>query len=220
MTWKIDDPQGNEAAKIKWEIVKWTKGRGLDIGAGMHRTFNHFITVDNNIDAQLFGHAMPRPDLFVSDAGSLDLLGDACMDFIFSSHLLEHIEEKRLVQVLKEWLRVIKPGGHLVLYLPDADEYPKVGEVGANPDHKWNVTYNAVMKVMAHAGPHDLMDFQKRNEAQEYSLYFVFQKVKETPKHWHHDRPRPTGKTCGVVRYGAIGDMMQASSVLAALKAE
>jgi predicted SAM-dependent methyltransferase/ADP-heptose:LPS heptosyltransferase len=220
MTWKITDPQGNEAAKIKWEIVKWTRGRGLDIGAGMHRTFNHFITVDNNIDAQLFGHPLPRPDLFVNDAGSLDMLGNECMDFVFSSHMLEHVEEKRLVKVLKEWLRVIKPDGYLVLYLPDADEYPKVGEEGANPDHKWNVTYNAVMKLMAHAGPHDLMDFQKRSEDQEYSLYFVFQKVKETPKHWHHDRPRPAGKTCGVVRYGAIGDMMQCSSVLAALKEE
>lgn len=220
MTWKIDDPQGNEAAKIKWEIVRWTRGRGLDIGAGLYRTFNHFITVDNNIDAQLFGHPMPRPDLFVNDAGSLDMLGDACMDFVFSSHMLEHVEPKRLVQVLTEWLRVLKWDGYLVLYLPDADEYPKVGEKGANPDHKWNVTYNEVLRLVQKAGAVDLMDFQRRNEEQEYSLYFVFQKVKETPKHWHHDRPRPVGKSCGVVRYGAIGDMMQASSVLAALKEE
>jgi predicted SAM-dependent methyltransferase/ADP-heptose:LPS heptosyltransferase len=220
MTWKIDDPQGNEAGKIKWEIVKWTRGRGLDIGAGMYRTFNHFITVDNNADAQLFGHAMPRPDLFVNDASSLDMVANASMDFVFSSHMLEHVPEQSLVKTLKEWLRVLKPDGYLVLYLPDADEYPKVGEPGANPDHKWNVTYNRVMELMAHAGHHDLMDFQKRNAEQEYSLYFVFKKTAATPKHWHHDRPKPVGKTCAVVRYGAIGDMMQASSVFAALKAE
>lgn len=221
MTWKITDPEGNEAAKISWEIVRWTRGRGLDIGAGPQRTFQHFITIDNNVDTQLFGRQMPRPDIFVADACELSMLATEQFDFAFSSHLLEHIPEDRLVQCLREWWRVIRPGGYLVLYLPDEDEYPKMGEEGANPDHKWNVSYNGVMRLM-HAAkvPFDLMDYQKRNEDFEYSLYFVFQKVKETPRHWHHDRPRPVGKTAGVVRYGAIGDSMQTASVLAALKEE
>lgn len=221
MTWKITDPEGNEAAKISWEIVKWTRGRGLDIGAGPARTFQHFITIDNNVDAVLFGRQMPRPDIFVADACDLSMLATEQFDFAFSSHLLEHIEEDKLVKCLREWWRVVKPEGFLVLYLPDEDEYPKMGEEGANPDHKWNVNYNAVMRLMEAAKvPFDLMDFQKRNEGFEYSLYFVFQKVKETPKFWHHDRPRTFHKTAGVVRYGAIGDSMQAASVLAALKAE
>jgi predicted SAM-dependent methyltransferase len=221
MTWKITDPQGHEAAKVRWELVRWTRGRGLDIGAGMTRTFQHFITVDNNIDAQLFGHPMPRPDLYVTDGGDLSILADASMDFIFSSHMLEHVEEERLVKVLREWLRVLKMGGRLILYLPDADEYPKVGEEGANKDHKWNVTYNRVLELMGHTGVgFDLMDYQKRNAGFEYSLFFVFKKAHETPRAFHHDRPRPTAKTCAVIRYGAIGDMMQAASVLRALKEE
>lgn len=221
MTWKATDPQGNESGKISWEIVKWTRGRGLDIGAGLCRTFPHFTTVDNNIDAVLFGQAMPRPDIQVEDGGKLDMIASVSQDFVFSSHMLEHVEEEKLVQTLREWLRVLKPGGYLVLYLPDEDEYPKVGEKGANPDHKWNVNYNAVMRLMGNTRqPFDLMDFQKRNQGQEYSLYFVFQKVAKQPKFWHHDRPRTTSKTCGFVRYGAYGDLMQASSVLAALKSE
>jgi predicted SAM-dependent methyltransferase/ADP-heptose:LPS heptosyltransferase len=219
MTWKDTDPQGNEAGKIVWELVRWTIGRGLDIGAGLYRAFPHFITVDNNIDAQIFGHAMPRPDLYVTDAGKLDMLSDGCMDFVFSSHMLEHVEPERLVKVLTEWLRVVRLDGTLVLYLPDEAEYPKVGEPGANPDHKWNVSYNEVMRLMDKTGvPFDLMDYQKRNGGQEYSLFFVFKKVKERPRGWHHDRPRTTAKTCGLVRYGAIGDMMQAASAIAALK--
>jgi predicted SAM-dependent methyltransferase/ADP-heptose:LPS heptosyltransferase len=219
MTWKDTDPQGNEAGKIKWEIVRWTRGRGLDIGAGLYRTFPQFITVDNNIDQILFGHPMPRPDYQVEDAGTLDMIASASMDFVFSSHLLEHVEPERLVKVLNEWWRVVKKDGYLILYLPDADEYPLVGTAGANPDHKWNVTYNEVLRLMqlTESG-FDLMDYQKRNEEQEYSLYFVFQKKAKTPKAWHHDRPRSIAKTCGLVRYGAIGDMMQAASVIAALK--
>lgn len=223
MTWRREDPQGNEAGKIKWELVRWTRGRGLDIGAGPVRTFNHFITVDNNVDAILFNIPMPRPDLLVADAGNLDVVADESMEYAFSSHLLEHIEPERIVKVLREWWRTIKVGGSLILYVPDEDEYPKIGEEGANTDHKWNVSYNEVMRLMHKTKvPFDLMDFQKRNSGMEYSLYFVFKKCKdgERPRHFHHDRPRPTGKTCGLVRYGAIGDMLQAASVLAALKEE
>lgn len=224
MSWKREDPQGNEAAKISWEIVKYTRGRGLDIGAGLYRTFPHFITVDNNIDQVLFGHPMPRPDLLVEDGGNLSILANESMDFVFSSHMLEHIEEDRLVKVLKEWMRVIKYEGYLVLYLPDADEYPKVGEAGANPDHKWNVTYNQVVALMGHVGAWDLVDYQKRNATNEYSLFFVFQKLREgkgkTFKgRFSYQNAKPE-KTVGVVRYGAYGDLIQAASVCAALKDE
>jgi predicted SAM-dependent methyltransferase/ADP-heptose:LPS heptosyltransferase len=218
MAWRAEDPQGNEAGKIKWEIVKWTRGRGLDIGAGLYRTFPHFITVDNNIDAHIFGHTMPRPDLYVEDASDLGLVATESMNFVFSSHMLEHVEPQKLVKTLKEWLRVVKMSGYLVLYLPDEDQYPKMGEPGANPDHKWNVSYDKVVELMEKAGTWDLLDFQKRSSGFEYSLFFVFQK-----RHRGHafswQKPKPT-KTVGVVRYGAVGDMMQASSVWAALKAE
>lgn len=224
MTWKKDGPQGNEAAKISWEIVRWTRGRGLDIGAGLYRTFPHFITVDNNIDARLFGHQMPRPDVFVQDAGDLDVFSDSSMDFIFSSHMLEHVEEDRLVKVLKEWWRVLRTDGYLVLYLPDEDQYPKVGEDGANPDHKWNVSYNAVVRVMEHVGEWDLRDFQKRSEGDEYSLLFVFQKLdaakfkKKGERHRFGFQDAKPIKTAGVCRYGAYGDLLQTASICYHLK--
>jgi predicted SAM-dependent methyltransferase len=97
------------------------------------------------------------------------------MDFAYSSHTLEHIED--YAAALKEWWRVVKQGGYLILYLPDEDEYPKVGEDGANPDHKWNVNYDKVVDAMRAAGSWDLVDFQKRNGGQEYSLLFIFKKL-------------------------------------------
>ena len=48
----------------------------------------------------------------------------------------------------------------------------------------------------------DLIDFQKRNEGQEYSLYFVFRKVGSGQHTSWKDYQKPP-KTCGVVRYGA-----------------
>ena len=92
---------------------------------------------------------------------------------MFSSHLLEHLSEP--LKALIEWARVIKDGGHLVLYLPDEDQYPKVGEPGANPDHKWDVNYARVVELLDQvARDWDLIRFERRSGGDEYSLFFVF----------------------------------------------
>lgn len=214
MVWKADDPPGNESAKCRWEVVKYTRGKGLDIGCGACKQFPHWIGVDNCKDVKLFNQSMD-PDVVVDTAEDLSLFAAQSMDFVFSSHLLEHIPYERVAETLKEWMRVLKNKGYLVLYLPDEDEYPKVGEPGANVDHQWNVNYDRVIEAMKDLS-WDLIDFQKRNQEREYSLLFVFQKTGSGQHYsWKHPKPK---KTCGVVRYGAFGDLLQASSVLAGLK--
>jgi predicted SAM-dependent methyltransferase/ADP-heptose:LPS heptosyltransferase len=216
MVWRAEDPQGDESAKVRWELVKWTGGRGLDIGCGPQKAFPHFIGLDNNVDAQLFG-IQARPDIYIDDAQDLRLFATEQYDFVFSSHLLEHIPFDKVVKTLKEWLRVLKVGGYLLLYLPDETLYPKVGEPGANKDHKWNVSYQLVVELMQKAGFWDLIEWERRDKDREYSLYFVFQK-KVKGHAFTCTKPKPEGKTAGVVRYGAYGDLLQASSVVAGLK--
>jgi len=214
MTWRKDDPQGNEGFKVRWEIVRWTKGRGLDIGCGPQKTFPHFIGVDNNIDAAIF-NIPAKPDVYVDNANDLSVFSSESMDFVFSSHLLEHFPYEEVPKVLKEWFRVLKPNRHLVLYLPDEDEYPKVGEPNANLDHKWNVNKDRLLEAMKGLN-WDLIDYQKRNKGNEYSLYFVFKKIgKGQYQSWN--KPKPA-KRAAVVRYGAYGDLLQASSVFSGLK--
>ena len=135
MVWNAHDPQGNETGKITWELVRWTRGRGLDVGCGAHKGFPHFIGVDNGKDIGLFRQQF-KPDVWIDDAGKLDMFASNSLDFVYSSHMLEHVPYEDVVKTLKEWWRVIKTNGYLVLYLPDETLYPKVGEPGANPDHK------------------------------------------------------------------------------------
>lgn len=56
---------------------------------------------------------------FISDAVMLTGIEDRSYDFILSSHCLEHIANP--LGALNEWLRVLKPGGHLILVLPDKE---------------------------------------------------------------------------------------------------
>lgn len=177
MTWKLEGPQGNESAKVRWELVPYMRGRVLDLGCGPFKTFPHFIGVDNGHHDKQFGW-QNRADIIVDTCEKLDIFASQSCDAVFSSHLLEHIPFENVPSTLKEWMRVLRHGGYLMLYLPDEDEYPKVGTAGANPDHKWDVSYDKVVKAMDSVpGGWDLVDFQRRNEGDEYSLFFVFKKL-------------------------------------------
>jgi predicted SAM-dependent methyltransferase len=171
LTWTRATSLGSEAAKIKWELPRYTRGTGLDVGCGKCKAFDRYIGVDDYSHTLLFGHQF-KADVMCK-AENLHLFADRSLDFVFSSHLLEHMSDPGAV--LKEWSRIVKDGGHLILYLPDEDEYPKVGEDGANPDHKWNVNYERIVEMMdAVERNWDLVRFEKRNLQDEYSLFFVF----------------------------------------------
>ena len=130
MVWKVTDPQGGESAKVKYDIVQYTRGVVLDLGCGPAKTFPHFVGIDSGKDTELFGIQM-KPDLVVDDCADLSgTIEDASCDAVFSSHLLEHIEDYKAA--LKDWWRCIKVGGHLALYLPHKAFYPNVGQPGAN----------------------------------------------------------------------------------------
>jgi ADP-heptose:LPS heptosyltransferase/predicted SAM-dependent methyltransferase len=214
MTWRKEAKEGDESSKIRWELVPYMLGRCLDLGCGPWKVFPHFVGVDNGHHWGTMG-----ADVAVETAEDLSIFATQSHDCVYSSHLLEHIPPENVTACLQEWMRVLKNGGYLVLYLPDEDEYPKVGEYGANKDHKWNVNYQRVVDYMAKTTRGwDLVDFQKRNQDDEYSLFFVF-KVDGHGHRFSHKKPKPT-KTCAVIRYGAIGDALIASSVLPGLKAE
>lgn len=64
-----------------------------------------------------------RPEVdFVCDASSLDIFDDESVDAIYASHVLEHFYyniDNELHRTLCEWHRVLKPGGKLLISVPD-----------------------------------------------------------------------------------------------------
>lgn len=99
---------------------RYCRGRGLDIGYG-----GDPVTPD--VQGWDFEHG---------DAQLLRGLDDESFDFVYSSHLLEHLPDCELA--LKNWWRVLKPGGYLILYLPHRDLYEKKTRLPSrfNSDHK------------------------------------------------------------------------------------
>ena len=222
--WTPANSQGRESLKIKWELVPYTRGRGLDIGCGNSKPFPHFIGIDSNFDAITGNGPEATARNLTGDGTTLPLFADESMDFVFSSHFLEHVEDYE--KVLAEWWRVIKPHGYLILYLPHKDFFPNIGTPGSNPDHKHDFLPSDIIEAVGRFAPNfDIVRNEDRNEEDEYSFFQVFQKL---PGKWKSDRkkqdrresyknPKPA-KTCAIMRYGAYGDVLQTASVLPGLK--
>lgn len=215
MVWTIDGPQGHESSKIAATAIRYLQGRGVDLGCGLQKIWPSVIGVDSLKD---YGGQRPPSVDVVSEADSLPLFADKSLDYVYSSHLLEHIVDYRAA--LKEWWRVIKPGGYLVLYLPHKKFYPNIGQQGANPDHKHDFLPDDIIEAMKEIGSWELLENEERDRGIEYSFYQVFKKKSGKNQHifniWQRN---PNGlKRCLVIRYGAIGDQLMVSSILPGLK--
>lgn len=75
-------------------------------------------------------------DLEHGDAQCLAKVEDASFDFVYSSHTLEHVADE--TEALRNWYRAVKPGGFLILFVPDRELYEKKFALPSrwNPDHK------------------------------------------------------------------------------------
>jgi GT2 family glycosyltransferase/2-polyprenyl-3-methyl-5-hydroxy-6-metoxy-1,4-benzoquinol methylase len=107
--------------------ARFLRGRGLEIGAlqnplplpdGAQARY-----VDRLTRAQARAHypelqAQPLVDpTVICDADRLALVPDGSEDFVVCNHVLEHMRDP--LGALREWLRVLKPGGHLYVSVPD-----------------------------------------------------------------------------------------------------
>lgn len=86
-------------AAVEFLAKKYCQGRGVDIGGGKWPLPGARVIEDR-----------PEENAFRIQEESENL------DFVFSSHLLEHLENWQ--EALREWYRVLKPKGTLFLYLP------------------------------------------------------------------------------------------------------
>ena len=211
MTWSAETSCGFEQDKIRYESAKYTGvGPGLDLGCGAKRIWPRCT----GIDAQ----TSPEGAQIQGDIRTLAMFADGVMPWVFSSHALEDLEDTE--GALREWWRVLKHGGYLVLYLPHADHYPNIGQEGANPEHKHDFRPNDIVRVMhIISSGWDLCENEVRTEENEYSFYMVFRKRNDGKIKDLTLGPRPRTKVL-VCRYGGFGDVLQASSVLPGLKAQ
>jgi predicted SAM-dependent methyltransferase len=169
MTYFPETSAGHEANKIASIAVPYLQGRVLDLGCGNAPVWPSVIGIDNH--TTFANSAGIRGDI-----ADLSLIADASVDACFSSHALEDFEPSRVPAILKEWWRVIRIHGFLVLYLPHQDHYPHIGDPNCNPGHKWEPRPEIIIDYMKEIGSWTLLENEVRIGSNEYSFFQVYQR--------------------------------------------
>jgi len=223
VSWNIETSCGNEAAKVADRVSIYLQGKGLDLGCGPWK-------IQPNIDLRnstIGVDAYPGADV-CANVADLEVFADEHFDFLFSSHALEDF--KNTEATLRVWWNKIKVGGTLILYLPLTqrvakemgldnwqDFYPNKGEQGANLNHQQDFVPAEIRAMVERIGHAEVLADEVRGDRDEYSFLQVFKKLSSS-KLPIQGIEVSNKKRALVIRYGAIGDMIQTSPVFRLVK--
>ncbi|MEW5950886.1 MAG: methyltransferase domain-containing protein [Elusimicrobiota bacterium] len=146
--------KGNAVSFIKNKALKYCVGKGLDIGAG----------------SWPLPGAIPVRDEELLNAYKLDIFEDGSLDYVFSSHCIEHL--KYWKKALKLWVKKIKKGGIIFIYAPHKSMKlwlplsPWVGE-----DHKWSPDFLILKEFLEELGC-EILSFEPERDIY-WSFYLI-----------------------------------------------
>jgi SAM-dependent methyltransferase len=124
----------SETAKYRDLTVPYCMGNGIDIGSQNDPVVPWAISLDlppEEYARYTSGLAAENSIQWRGDASSLPFKDGVC-DFVYSSHVLEDFLD--WAPYLQEWTRVLKPGGHLIILIPDKHLWNEAVRRGQPPN--------------------------------------------------------------------------------------
>lgn len=167
--WDATEPTSGELTDPERPLVRLNLGCGDKILPG-------YVNVDV-VEAR----AGKRPDV-LCDLHDLSVFPDNHADEIMAIHVVEHFWRWEVEDILREWVRVLKPGGRMILecpnlvsaceeFLKDPDVYSREGKDGqrtmwvfyGDPSwkdpymiHRWGYTPNSLKALLESVGLSDV----------------------------------------------------------------
>lgn len=145
-------------------FTKYLKGAGIDIGCG-----DDPVTPD-----------CVRWDKEQGDAQLMAGVADSSYDWVYSSHCLEHIQDPS--EALRNWWRILKPKGYLIVSVPDEDLYEQgMWPPHINTDHKtswtlhktesWSPVCRSLVNELGQLPKARILRAEVMDEGYNYDLY-------------------------------------------------
>jgi len=166
----------SETSKHRAILVPYCQGYGIDVGFGGDPITPNAIRVDLETPYAYTGEYGVQ---LGGDCRNLLWFADGVLDFVYSSHVLEDFESEQTGPIMKEWARVLKEGGHLVLLQPDQQRFlkhcAKTGQP-VNPHHAVD-QFSLEYIVQTAEALNELKLVASQDGIDEYSFYVVFAKI-------------------------------------------
>ena len=174
----MNDCSVSETSKCRERLAPYCIGCGIDIGCGGDVITPHTIGVDMPHPYTKVGQS---PIHLKGDAKTLYWFNDEVLDYVYSSHLLEDFPDTETI--LREWLRVLKIGGLLILFLPDEQLYRKhcdrTGQEYNKAHSISNMSLDYIKNILSQIGV--TSEIYSRSMINEYSFEIVVQKHSALP---------------------------------------
>ena len=161
------------------KLSSFLEGHVLDYGCGI----GDFIKYrSNTVGADINDHNIEYCQSLGLDAqlikdGSIPF-SDARFDAIVMDNVLEHIPAKEVEGALHELMRVLRPGGRLLIGVPGVKGY------ASDPDHKCFYSESDLIALVEPLGFHKVKSFHMPIHFQwlekyisQYCIYVVFDKI-------------------------------------------
>ena len=152
----------SETTKTRDRVIGYCEGRGIDLGCGDDKIRPEAIGVDIR--------NLPGVSV-VGDATIISWAEDGTFDYVYSSHFLEHVDYP--IECMKEWVRILKAGGHLILYLPHREHYTEY-----NPEHKHELTMEMVLEWVGIVGDFEVLVSEMDVEGPDRYSFLIIAKKK------------------------------------------
>lgn len=178
-------PDISETSKHRDWFLPYTQGFGMDVGFG-----------GDPLTANCIAFDLPQPYTSVGMApqhlgGNARVipLSDNTLDWIYNSHLIEDFTYDEQIPIVQEWLRVLKPGGRLLILAPDQQRflahYAATGQ-RTNENHKESDYSLATFKRYVLAGGNIPAKILAENNFDDYSWAIALKKMPESYRTEHH----------------------------------
>ena len=168
----------SETSKFRGLAAPFCTGIGIDVGAGGDPIIPTAICVDL---PQPYCPMLGEAPVHVSiDCRKLwTIFANESLDYIYTSHLLEDFNWIDCQNILDSWVHLIKPGGYLVILVPEYHLWRRALDRGQPPnynhrhefrigelsDHfrEFNMTHSTQFEVIGESIP----------DPEDYSILFV-----------------------------------------------
>ncbi|PWU04738.1 MAG: hypothetical protein C5B52_00945 [Bacteroidetes bacterium] len=151
----------SETSKVRSLVLPYCQGHGCDIGFGGDKI--------KKTDCDGIDYAQPyaftgkdQVDIACDVMNETIPVAESTYDYVYTSHLIEDFPDTK--KGLKEFIRILKPGGNLILVFPDQPKYEEVCRRTGQPLNMHHVHKDMGLKFM--------YDRLKEIENLEYSVLF------------------------------------------------
>lgn len=188
VNWRSDGLAGSHLVQRRLamgQVIDYCEGLGIDVGCQANK-----IVPNGAVRGNCVGIDHDRREVFMKPGSrwTCDMFGDglnlgdgdSSLDWVFAGHVLEDQPfPVGTLKMLREFWRVVKNGGYIVLLMPHKRYYPNVGDPEANPAHQRDWLPEELQHFVSGSFVQELQIVQLESFYNKFEFDAVFRVVKD-----------------------------------------